>query len=301
MTEHAPQFCTAWPDGFRAAASFTFDLDAEAAVLSAVAGSASRMSVMSHQEYGPLVGVPRLLRLLSRLGIRSTFFVPGYTAHRYPDVIRSIVAEGHEIAHHGYLHEPLGGVDEATEIEYLERGLDALAEVAGVRPLGYRAPMWELNYRSARLLHDRDFLYDSSLMNGDTPYELSVEGRSASIVEIPINWGFDDWEQYCFIPDAFGTGVIESPAKTEEMWLLDLAAMREESGCFVHTSHPFLSGRPARAAALGHVMAEAVAFGDVWVATMSDIARHVRRQKLQPFEMQSPLIDFRGGRPQGDA
>jgi len=301
MTGHAPQFCTAWPDRFRAAASFTFDLDAEAAVLSAVAGSASRMSVMSHQEYGPLVGVPRLLRLLSRLGIRSTFFVPGYTAHRYPDVIRSIVAEGHEIAHHGYLHEPLGGVDEATEIEYLERGLDALAEVAGVRPLGYRAPMWELNYRSARLLHDRDFLYDSSLMNGDTPYELSVEGRSASIVEIPINWGFDDWEQYCFIPDAFGTGVIESPAKTEEMWLLDLAAMREEGGCFVHTSHPFLSGRPARAAALGHVMAEAVAFGDVWVATMSDIARHVRRQKLQPFEMQSPLIDFRGGRPQGDA
>ena len=301
MTEHAPQFCTAWPDGFRAAASFTFDLDAEAAVLSAVAGSASRMSVMSHQEYGPLVGVPRLLRLLSRLGIRSTFFVPGYTAHRYPDVIRSIVAEGHEIAHHGYLHEPLGGVDEATEIEYLERGLDALAEVAGVRPLGYRAPMWELNYRSARLLHDRDFLYDSSLMNGDTPYELGVEGRAASIVEIPINWGFDDWEQYCFIPDAFGTGVIESPAKTEEMWLLDLAAMRDEGGCFVHTSHPFLSGRPARSAALGRVMAEALAFGDVWVATMSDIARHVRSQQLQPFEMQPPLIDFRGGRPQSDA
>jgi peptidoglycan/xylan/chitin deacetylase (PgdA/CDA1 family) len=301
MTKHSPQFCTVWPDGFRAAASFTFDVDAEAAVLSAVPGSASRMSVMSHQEYGPLVGVPRLLRLLSRLGIRSTFFVPGYTAHRYPDVVRSIAAEGHEIAHHGYLHEPLGGVDEATEIEYLERGLDALAEVAGVRPLGYRAPMWELNYRSSRLLHDRDFLYDSSLMNGDTPYELGIEGRSASIVEIPINWGFDDWEQYCFIPDAFGTGVIESPAKTEEMWLLDLAAMREEGGCFVHTSHPFLSGRPARAAALGRVMAEAIALGDVWVTTMSDIARHVRSQQLHPFEMQQPLIDFRGGRPVNDA
>jgi peptidoglycan/xylan/chitin deacetylase (PgdA/CDA1 family) len=301
MTDASPQFCTVWPARFRAAASFTFDLDAEAAVLTAVPGSASRMSVMSHQEYGPLVGVPRLLRLLSRLGIRSTFFVPGYTAHRYPEVVRSIAAEGHEIAHHGYLHEPLGGVDEATEIEYLERGLDALAEVAGVRPLGYRAPMWELNYRSPRLLHDRDFLYDSSLMNGDTPYELGVEGRSASIVEIPINWGFDDWEQYCYIPDAFGSGVIESPAKSEEMWLLDLAAMREEGGCFVHTSHPFLSGRPSRAAALGRVIAEAVAAGDVWVATMSDIARHVRSQQLQRFEMQPPLINFRGGRPVSDA
>jgi peptidoglycan/xylan/chitin deacetylase (PgdA/CDA1 family) len=301
MTELSPQFCTAWPEGFRAAASFTFDLDAEAAVLIAVPGSASRMSVMSHQEYGPLVGVPRLLRLLSRLGVRSTFFVPGYTAHRYPDVVRSIVAEGHEIAHHGYLHEPLGGVDEATEVEYLERGLDALAEVAGVRPLGYRAPMWELNYRSPRLLHDRNFLYDSSLMNGDAPYELKVDGRSASIVEIPICWGFDDWEQYCYIPDAFGSGLIESPAKTEEMWLLDLTAMREEGGCFVHTSHPFLSGRPARAEALGRVMAEAIATRDVWVATMSEIAHHVRSQQLLPYEMQPPQIDVPGGRPVGEA
>jgi peptidoglycan/xylan/chitin deacetylase (PgdA/CDA1 family) len=295
MTANSPQFCTVWPEGFRAAASFTFDLDAEAAVLTAVAGSASRMSVMSHQEYGPLVGVPRLLRLLSRLGIRSTFFVPGYTAHRYPDVVRSIVSEGHEIAHHGYLHEPLGGVDEATEIDYLERGLQALADVAGVRPVGYRAPMWELNYRSPRLLHDRGFLYDSSLMNGDAPYELIVEGRSASIVEIPICWGFDDWEQYCYIPDAFGSGVIESPAKTEEMWLLDLAAMREEGGCFVHTSHPFLSGRPARAAALGRVIAETIATRDVWVATMSEIALHVRSQQLLPYEMQPPQVDVPGG------
>jgi peptidoglycan/xylan/chitin deacetylase (PgdA/CDA1 family) len=297
MTDHTPQFSTVWPDGFRAAASFTFDVDAEAAVLSAVPGSASRMSVMSHQEYGPLVGVPRLLRLLSRLGIRSTFFVPGYTAHRHPDVVRSIVAEGHEIAHHGYLHEPIGGADEATEIEYLERGLDALAEVAGVRPRGYRAPMWELNYRSPRLLHDRDFLYDSSLMNGDAPYELSAGSGGASIVEIPINWGFDDWEQYCYIPDAFGSGLIESPAKTEEMWLLDMAAMREEGGCFVHTSHPFLSGRPARAEALGRVMAATIACGDVWVATMSEIALHVRSQQLTPFEMHPPAIDHHGGRP----
>jgi peptidoglycan/xylan/chitin deacetylase (PgdA/CDA1 family) len=301
MTANSPQFCTVWPEGFRAAASFTFDLDAEAAVLTAVPGSASRMSVMSHQEYGPLVGVPRLLRLLSRLGIRSTFFVPGYTAHRYPDVVRSIVSEGHEIAHHGYLHEPLGGVDEATEIDYLERGLQALADVAGVRPVGYRAPMWELNYRSPRLLHDHGFLYDSSLMNGDAPYELIVEGRSASIVEIPICWGFDDWEQYCYIPDAFGSGVIESPAKTEEMWLLDLAAMREEGGCFVHTSHPFLSGRPARAAALGRVIAETIATRDVWVATMSEIALHVRSQQLLPYEMQPPQVDVPGGRPVSEA
>ncbi|NUS59226.1 MAG: polysaccharide deacetylase, partial [Streptomycetaceae bacterium] len=74
----------AWPDGAHAAASFSFDVDAESAVLSASPAAADRMSVMSHQAYGPLVGVPRLLDLLDRHRVRATFFVPGYTAHRHP-------------------------------------------------------------------------------------------------------------------------------------------------------------------------------------------------------------------------
>ena len=76
---------------------------------------ASRMSAISHQAYGPLTGVPRLLKILAKHSVTSTFFVPGYTAARYPDVIRAIVDAGHEIAHHGYLHEQLTGSSEADE------------------------------------------------------------------------------------------------------------------------------------------------------------------------------------------
>jgi peptidoglycan-N-acetylglucosamine deacetylase len=184
-TGPGPDFCTAWPGGKRAAACFAFDLDAESAVLSAAPAAASRMSVMSHQSYGPVTGVPRLLRLLEGHGIRATLFVPGYTARRYPGVVAAIAAAGHEIAHHGYLHEPLTGVSEAEETGYLDRGIEALAEITGVRPAGYRAPLWELNYRSPGLLADRGFLYDSSLMDSDWPYELRVGERS--IVEIPCS------------------------------------------------------------------------------------------------------------------
>ena len=278
-------FCTTWPSGHRSAASFTFDLDAESVALVTDPASAARMSVMTHQSYGPLTGVPRLLRLLERHDIRATFFIPGYTALRHPDVVRAIAAAGHEIAHHGYLHESVIGADEATEAGYLDRGLEALAEVAGVRPVGYRAPMWELNYRSPRLLHERGFLYDSSLMDADVPYELAVGAES--IVEIPIYWGLDDWEQYCLVPGLFD-GVIDSPAKVREMWSLELAAMRAEGGCFVLTSHPFLSGRPARAAALGQLMAEAVAARDVWIAPLAEIAAYVRDQKLRPRTLTQP-------------
>lgn len=276
-----------WPEGKAAAAAFSFDVDAESAVLSAVPAAAGRMSVMSHQAYGPLVGVPRLLGLLERRGVRSTFFVPGYTAHRYPDVVRRIADAGHELAHHGYLHEPLIGVSAELEADYLDRGLAALAEVAGVRPVGYRAPWWELNYHSPALLADRGFLYDSSLMDADKPYEL-VAGADRSVVEVPIHWGLDDWEQYCFLPDISGVGLIESPTKVEEMWRLEFDALHAEGGCFVLTNHPFLSGRPARAAALDRLVEYVTGQPDVWVAPLVEIAEHVRGLGLAPRELTKP-------------
>ncbi len=74
-----------WPNGARCAASFSFDVDAESAMLGVDPTHADRMSAMSHQAYGPLTGVPRMLKILAKHGITSTFFVPGYTAMRYPD------------------------------------------------------------------------------------------------------------------------------------------------------------------------------------------------------------------------
>jgi peptidoglycan/xylan/chitin deacetylase (PgdA/CDA1 family) len=275
-----------WPGAAQAAASFSFDVDAESAMLAVDHGNANRMSAMSHQAYGPLVGVPRILKILARHDITSTFFVPGYTAVRYPDVVRSIVDEGHEVAHHGYLHEPMAGLSAEEEAAILDRGLDALEKVTGLRPVGYRAPMWELNWHSPKLLSDRGFLYDSSLMDADHPYELAV--GATSLVEIPIQWALDDWEQYCFVPDFSGTGLIESPAKVGEMWRLEFEAMRAERGCFVLTNHPFLTGRPSRAAALESLVSHVCSLDDVWVTHLGAIAEHVRGLGLAPRSVQRP-------------
>lgn len=276
-----------WPDGRRAAAAFTFDVDAESAVLWNAPQVAGRMSVISHQAYGPFVGVPRLLRLLDRHRVRATFFVPGYTAHRYPDVVRSIAAAGHEIGHHGYLHEQPSAVPPAEQAANLDRGLAALEEVAGVRPVGYRAPMWDLSWESPALLHERGFLYDSSLMDDDVPYELAV-GDTASLVEIPLHWALDDWEQYCFLPEVTGSGLIETPAKARELWQAEFEGLRAEGGCWVLTNHPFLSGRPGRAAELDRLMGDVVACADVWTASLGEIAAHVRSLGLPPRSITRP-------------
>lgn len=272
-----------WPPGKTSAAAFTFDVDAESAVLWREPHNADRMSVMSHQAYGPLVGIPRILGLLDKHRVKSTFFVPGYTAHRYPSVVRDIAAAGHEIGHHGYLHEQPTAVTAEEEIDSLDRGLAALEEVAKIRPVGYRAPMWDLSWRSAALLHERGFLYDSSLMDADAPYELALTpGARQSIVEIPIQWSLDDWEQYCFLPGITGSGLIETPAKARSMWEAELDGMREAGGCWVLTNHPFLTGRTSRIRQLDQLMERVVSYSDVWVATMQDIAAHTRGLGLTP-------------------
>ena len=63
---------------------------------------------------------------------------------------------------------------------------------------------------------------------------------------VPVHWALDDWEQYAFVPELFGSELIEDPEKAFSMWHADLAAITEEGGCFTLTSHPFLTGRPAR-------------------------------------------------------
>jgi peptidoglycan/xylan/chitin deacetylase (PgdA/CDA1 family) len=291
-----PAVPVSWPGGRAAAAAFTFDVDAESAVLWGSPGNADRMSVMSHQAYGPLVGVPRLLGLLDRHRIRSTFFVPGYTAHRHPGVVKDIVAAGHEVAHHGYLHEQPTGVSAEEEAANLDRGLQALEEVAGVRPVGYRAPMWDLSWRSPALLAERGFLYDSSLMDADVPYELAVgpatgHSRQASLVEIPIQWALDDWEQFCFLPDISGSGLIETPRKARELWQDEFEALREVGGCWVLTNHPFLTGRPSRARQLDELMAHVTSCVDVWTASLVEIARHVRSLGLTPRSITRPDVE----------
>ena len=287
-----PPAPVSWPAGYTAAGCLTFDLDAEAPVLTADISSVNRMSAMSHQSYGPLVAVPRILDLLARHEIQATFFVPGFSAHRYPDVVRSIAEAGHEIAHHSYFHENTVGMDEKTEADMIDLGLQALWDVAGVRPIGYRAPMWEMNYHTPKLLAERGFLYDSSLMDSDHPYLLSVSDQpgAATLVEVPVWWGLDDWEQYAFLPDLIGSGVIESPAKALEMWTLELAAMHRLGAAFVLCCHPFLSGRPARAEVLDQLIQRMKALPDMWITTVGAVAEHCASLGLAPRTCPQPVL-----------
>lgn len=291
---HDPTGRFRWPDGHRAAAAFTFDLDAESPILWDAPEARLRLTVMSHQAYGPRTGLPRILALLERKGVRSTFFVPGYSADRHPDAVRAIRDAGHEIAHHGYLHEQVSALSPEAEEAALLRGLEALDRVAGVRPVGWRAPMWEMSYASPAILARHGFRYDSSLMDADRPYLLGpspgTDAGGRTLVELPIHWGLDDWEQYVYLPGLSGSGRIATPREVAELWTSELDALAEAGGLFCLVNHPFASGRASRAGALEATIDRARATPGLWIATAGEIAAHVETLGLEPVVHEPPVL-----------
>jgi len=270
-------------------AILSFDVDAESPILAEGAQYAENLGVMSHQAYGPLVGVPRIIELLAEYSLPATFFVPGLTADRYPQAVERILASGHEVGHHSYAHHSPVDQDPQAERADFERALAAL-DRAGAKPEGFRCPSWEPRWTTPALVAEYGLAYDSSLMDDDRPYLL--ETGSGAIVELPVHWSLDDWEQYAFLPRPPFRSSIESPQKVLDLWTSELDAMRRQGCLFVLTCHPFLSGRPHRVEVLRRLIEHALAAGDVEFVEAREAARRARaddglqRRKLEPVELE---------------
>jgi len=261
-----------WRRGASAVASLSFDVDGEAAILAHGEHYAEHLSTMSHQAYGPRVGVPRILELLARLEVGATFFVPGVTAQRWPGVVEALLAGGHEVSLHGHRHVAPVELDAGEQEDDLGLALEAL-RAAGAEPRGYRAPFWQQTRTTLDLLAAAGLDYDSSLMDDDRPY-LAGSGEGW-VAELPVHWSLDDWEQYAFLPDPDVGGQIETPAKVLELWTGELAAMRATGSLCLVTGHPFLSGRPSRLRVIERFVAAAREYGDVELARCDEIAARV--------------------------
>jgi len=244
----------------RSTVCLTFDFDA-ISIWIGPNRSSNSPSAISRGEFGA-IGVERILKLLDRKGIKATFFTPGHTAETYPDSVKAIVAGGHEIGHHGYLHEnPCAlGTREREELVLL-RGLEALDKTAGVRPTGYRSPAWDNSPHTIELLLEHGFQYESSLMATDfTPYFCRVGdviqldgpylfGAPSNLVEMPVNWLLDDYPHFEFMSweNKINPG-LSAGSKVEEIWKEEFDFMHAETptGVMTLTMHPQIIGRGHR-------------------------------------------------------
>lgn len=218
----------------------SFDVDGASGMINRDPAIEQRPSARSFGDYGPSVAVPHILGLLQERGVPASFYVPGWIAERNPHVVERIAADGHEIGHHGYLHEPPATLSAEQEAEVLDRGSEILQGITGETPVGYRSPSWELSDHSLNLLCERGFRYDSSLMGGDAPY-----WAAPGLAELPIHWALDDYPYFVFAPTD-GRRLMAAPEQVYAAWRDAFDELYARGGVFTLTMHPYIIGRPGR-------------------------------------------------------
>jgi len=243
------------PSPARLSVCLTFDFDALSPWVFEMAEG--NVAALSRGELGA-VAVPKIPALLRRHDIRASFYIPGHTALAYPDLVRSIAADGHEIGHHGWVHEGLSRLDPDQERAYLIRGLEALDAVVGVRPVGYRAPGVDVSVNTVDILLEHEFVYDASFSGSDfEPYYLRrgdrfptdgpyVFGETVELVGIPFSWGLSDFQYFEFVPGI--TVRQDTPSAVYEIWHgeLEWAHANVPGGVYALTMHPQAIGRGPR-------------------------------------------------------
>ena len=261
-----------WPNGARCACVISFDMDADSLIHIARPGdSHDRLYPISMGRYGPQVAVPRILETYRRLGIKQSFFIPGWCIETYPDAIEAILAGGHEIGHHGYLHED--PIDAPDQRRWFEKALAAHHKYCGKTPAGYRAPVYNINQEVVDLLIEYGFRYDSSMMADDIPYNL--ETAHGKLWEMPVHWGTDDWPPFAHYAEIGYMMPVKAPSSGLASFWEEFDAAYAAGGFFMLIVHPFLTGRLARWRQVEAWLEKTLNTKDVWFARLDQIADHL--------------------------
>ena len=206
-----------WPGLTQCTVNLGFDIDAQSNWIGRNPAFRNRPVVMTAADYGPKVGV-RESHLMDEYGLRPPSS-SGVSPPSSTDLVREIIARGHEVAGHGYMHLRPAELTLEDEIEDLDRGLEALEKAAGQKITGYRVPGGDASNRTMSLLAERGIIYDSSLMDDDAPY--MIETPNGNVVQLPFHWLLDDFPYFAYVPAADMRGPGSSPASVARTWIAE--------------------------------------------------------------------------------
>lgn len=264
-----------WKGGARCAVALSFDSDHETNELRDGGESIGRLS---QGQYGNRVGVPRILETLRAAQVPATFFVPAVAALLYPDEQRQVIAEGHEIGLHGWIHEVNTKVPPEKERELHLRAADTLERITGIRAVGMRTPSWDFSPVTLQIERELGLLYDSSLMADDDPYELVEDGEPTGLVELPVEWIRDD-AVYFNMNRFTAHRPYTPPPAVLDIFKREFNRAYREGGLFLLTMHPHVTGYRSRIFILEELIRHIQDHDDVWFATHADIARFVKHRE----------------------
>ena len=259
-----------WPGGARVAVLLSFDVDNESVTLR---NGEAPVGPLSQGEYGARVALQRVLDSLDEHDIPASFFIPSVSLMLNPQMADAIAASGrHEFAIHGWIHERNNQISGSEERRLVMQAIDFMEEATGSRPVGYRAPSWNFSDSTLDILRELGFLYDSSLMADDRPYELMANGEATGMVELPVDWILDD------APLFNPLGARYSPPRDVlQVFKDEFDVAYEEGTMFLLTMHPHITGHRSRILVLKELIDHIRRKDDVWFATHRQAAEYVKR------------------------
>ena len=261
-----------WPGDARVAVLLSYDVDNE--TTQGLRTGEINIGPLSQGEYGSRVALPRIVRLMDEENIPASFFFPAWSLKIAPEQAELILASGiHEIAVHGWIHELNTALDGETEKRLLRLSMETIEEISGVKPVGFRAPSWNHSPNTLSIVRELGFLYESSLMADDRPYELLQNGDPTGLVELPVEWILDDAPLF----NPLGARYM-NPRDIMQVWIDEFEVAWDEGTMFLLTMHPHVIGHRSRLVALKGLIDHIKARGNVWFGTHEEAARWVRQQ-----------------------
>ncbi len=273
-----------WPAGYTSALTFAFDVDGPVQEYNEYGNLTGAYSV---GDYGPRCAVPRILKLGAKHNVKFTFFVPGWVAERYPEAVKAMHEEGHDVAAHGYLHESAKqGYDYAkgtglTDEDYIEsfrKTQKILSDITGtpirgLRPCGpgFTEATYQGWYKLGWRYTYRDY-------KGYFPYKAIVGDKEVDLLTLPFA---DILADFNFFWGGLSHGryhAISAPKTALEYWLAEFDSIHKIGGLMAMTCHPRAIGRASRVRVLDKLISYAKNTPGVWVAPVCEIADWVLRK-----------------------
>jgi peptidoglycan/xylan/chitin deacetylase (PgdA/CDA1 family) len=265
-----------WPDGARCCVAVTVDLS----VASGAEGVTAADLATPEALFGANQGLSALREILRQRGMRATFAVPAVIAHIHCDLVRSLAAEGHEIAAHGFRHEDVSGLERDEERRRIARATEILADVAGRKPAGWfslprqgdRYAVGAVSPNTIDLLLEAGYVYLGNGLADDIPhYWVSNFASRRALLTLPYYYHFDD--QFFLMFPRKGTG-LEHPDALLRNWRGEFAAQYKRGRYFHITLHPQHIGWSNRLQMLDEFLAELREYPSLWNPTAAECARY---------------------------
>ncbi|WP_367192132.1 polysaccharide deacetylase family protein [Amorphus sp. 3PC139-8] len=274
-----------WPDGARLAISVSMQFEAGAqpdkapySPFAEMDAETANMATVKWFEYGFKEGLPRLLDLWDRHGIKVTSHMVGQAVEKNPELAREIVERGHEAAAHGHTWQPHWRMSEEDERKSYVDNIKAIDDATGTKPVGFNAFALRNGPNTLKILQSLGFLYYIDDTSRDEPFTIKVAGKPFGVVPYTRrNNDIDRFHQLSLSAANFGSDLRDE----FDVLYAEAATRRRMMSVSVHDR---IGGQPAIAKVVSDFIGYAKEHPGVIFLRKDEIARWAMEQSDTPHE-----------------